>query len=123
VTITAADIVTKAFLLPRDVVNPGGGCVYSDEQGNHCIAGEILVRLDLPVPEYGEMQNTTTVDHLDYLSYDVIEPDALELLADLQMKADETVDPKDTNLPLMREDGGIQRTWGEVVDRVLGSAT
>lgn len=33
------------------------GCVYTDEYGRHCIAGQVLVDLGLHCPEYGDNDN------------------------------------------------------------------
>lgn len=48
---------------PRLDPDPGhetiSGCVYTDERGNHCIAGEVIVRLGGKVPQWGNPANAT----------------------------------------------------------------
>ena len=101
------DQLIKGILLtlPPDRVNPvvAGSCVFTDEDGRHCIAGEALSILDFPVPEWDDKLNTeTNVDELiERVPTDLdFTKGAVQLLRDAQFHADEHI------------------TWGEVIKRM-----
>lgn len=66
--IKADDILNILDLLPDDRMNPISpgttACVYTGEDGSHCIAGEILTMLGCDVPEFGDFANTVPVHEL-----------------------------------------------------------
>lgn len=67
--VKAIDIIEMLDQLPDERVNPvinDINCAYTDSQGNHCIAGEILVRLGFDVPAYGSNDNTETIANIIY---------------------------------------------------------
>lgn len=56
-TYTAEEIVAAieaAVARTPDAMNPaeGNGCLYTGPEGNHCIAGQVLVDLGFSVPAY-----------------------------------------------------------------------
>jgi hypothetical protein len=78
-------------------INPGltfedgiqsGGCYYTWEDGSHCIAGEVLTRLGVDVPEWEEEINTSTVSFLPQQYIGEFEPDAVRFLQIAQSVAD-----------------------------------
>lgn len=42
------------------------GCVYTGEDGSHCIAGEIISRLGFPLPDIGSKENHLSVSEMLY---------------------------------------------------------
>lgn len=92
-------------------VNDGDGtdsCVYTDAEGNHCIAGQILVELGKSIPAWGGLDNTGTVHQLlggseRENTEHGFNSDAVMFLASLQETADE---------------GG---TWGTALEWTLDS--
>lgn len=63
-------------------------CVYTDPHGNHCIAGQVLVDLGQPVPEWGDTNNSIFAFELLSYGYD-IEDQAIQFLTTMQSIADE----------------------------------
>lgn len=76
------------------------GCVYTTETGEHCIAAQTLVELDVPVPEFESEHNPKRFDLLILgAPWDNLEPfyterpvdtDAQVLLERVQQYADAT---------------------------------
>lgn len=92
----------------RDAVAAAGpGCVYTDPKtGRHCIAGEVLHLLGVPVPTeaIGEPNTQRIFFVVDYWLIPKhairVEPAAVTLLGNLQDEADEGA------------------TWGEAIENV-----
>jgi hypothetical protein len=66
-------------------------CVYTDQDGNHCIAGEVITRLGGTVPEFGAFGNTDNLAALADKMPNLLaefDHDALYLLEDAQESAD-----------------------------------
>lgn len=65
-------------------------CVYTDFNGNHCIAGEILHKFGFKLPEVDSYENTIPIDELIYeMGYDTyFTEEAIELLSSAQNIAD-----------------------------------
>lgn len=92
---------------PRDYDGTSVGCYYTTPDGDHCIAGETIVRLGGRVPGWNESENTLRLDAL-------IEGDEYS-----------QTDPFDIGIELSEESlallGGCQsaadrrQTWGFVV--------
>jgi hypothetical protein len=82
--------------------NPG--CVYTAPDGRHCIAGEVLTLLDVPVPQWGDPRGGSRVHAIDKFWLPErgvrLEDDVVLLLGALQEEADSG------------------RSWGESIDRV-----
>lgn len=75
---------------PRSRDGNGGGCVYTDRADPdwHCLGGEILVRLDLPLPD-----NALRVMSVDPHG-EIFRPDAMTFLRALQDVADSGHSPR-----------------------------
>lgn len=115
-TVTADDIRAEFANLDPDTRNPvqGDTCVYTSWDGNHCLAGQVLVNMNLPVPGAYQPDN----QHPIYTVFGFNEDDeftrwgdaaftaeAVVLLAEAQQLADEFIN-------------GKPATWGEVIDRL-----
>lgn len=85
-------------------------CVYSDEHGKHCIVGEVLRRLDLPIPRPGERENTKGIAYLLRYNWrgigDFLDNDSQYILRRLQQDADLEVD-------------GEYKNWREVMTSAM----
>lgn len=86
------DIISVIYDFPDMKNNPlyNGKCVYTDPDGNHCIAGEILSVLGFQLPDYDNSYNFVGVvellRHLD-IEYRFTD-DAILALSDAQDTAD-----------------------------------
>lgn len=69
----------------------GDGCRYTDEDGQHCVAGQILVNLGLEVPGLMDDDNESTVVNVDAFT-ERLTVDALGFLGDIQSIADQGVE-------------------------------
>lgn len=117
--ITAEQVKEIALSLPRDGSNPkvsrgfgGPVCVYTDpsDPSNHCIAGEILTRLGVTLPDVESNANWLGITDLaGSEGFDVnFEGDALNALDVLQRRADSGTHLK-SELP-----------WGDAIRKVYG---
>lgn len=74
-----------------DHVNPGvlegDGCLYTNEDGEHCVAAQITVNLGASVPEYLDANNSEAIDKIDWYT-DIFTPEAIEYLVNVQRSAD-----------------------------------
>jgi hypothetical protein len=62
-------------------------CVYTDPDGAHCIAGQIMVNLGQPIPGIDHVDNSETVMAVE-MWFGVLTADAEEWLARVQRQAD-----------------------------------
>lgn len=84
---TAQAVVAK---FGHDHTNPlvnDDSCVYTDPEGNHCIAAQILVELKQPCPAWGDQTNGSSVNVV--LDSDTFTTEAIDFMASLQETADE----------------------------------
>lgn len=99
--------------LNGDFVNPrdsNGTCIYTNEDGDkHCIAGQILVELEMPVPEPYDSTVWTCDAFVDF------ETEAKECLNQLQSTADRGRYEMDENGVSV---GFVELTWREAIERV-----
>lgn len=89
--ITPEDIYNTLHYLSDDCQNPviDGNCVYSDEDGNHCIAGDIMVNLGFNPPAWGDHNNVSPIEHLIEEHYpEEFDHNAIEMLLIGQNTAD-----------------------------------
>lgn len=71
--IDVADVYNILDSLEDLKMNPRyeGHCMYTDPDGNHCIAGEILRRFGFHLPEIDDVSNTVSIDEMIYaMGYD-----------------------------------------------------
>lgn len=98
-TITRADVVStmQVLLTEPDRSNPSQRetgmttCIYTDEEGNHCFAGDILTRLGAQIPPHGHPNNMSNLFALEREGWDfgvTINEDAFEILKATQYYAD-----------------------------------
>lgn len=82
-------------------VNPDGqeGCLYTDERGRHCVAGEVATQLGVEVPAYGHPDNSIGAE-IAFEDMECFTPDALALLCGAQRIGDNYV------------------PWGEIPNRL-----
>jgi hypothetical protein len=89
--------------------NPGGGCVYTAENGKHCVVGQVVADLgheDL-LPTWGHDDNIQGCAEAEW-AQQIFERDALELLQEVQRSADQHV----------WKDGGLTkdiRPWWQAI--------
>jgi hypothetical protein len=80
--------------LPDDRMNPveseySDSCVYTDYNGNHCIAGQIMTILGFKVPKVDDHNNVNPIHQvIEDLYPDVFDDDAIEILQIGQNTAD-----------------------------------
>jgi hypothetical protein len=90
--VTIDDICKMIELLPDEKQNPVddfSNCAYTDESGNHCIAGEIIRMLGYDLPDADDFQNTIPVGELiDNLYANDFDDEAVEMLYVGQKTAD-----------------------------------
>lgn len=90
--ITIDDIYKMIELLPDEKQNPlteDYHCAYTNEDGNHCIAGEIIRMLGYDLPDENDFQNTIPVEQLiDNLYANDFDDEAVEMLRVGQKVAD-----------------------------------
>lgn len=90
--VTIDDIYKMIELLPDEKQNPlteDYHCVYTNEDGNHCIAGEIIRMLGYDLPDENDFQNTIPVEQLiDNLYANDFDDEAVEMLRVGQKTAD-----------------------------------
>lgn len=75
---------------PFGKMNPGGGCIYTNWDDSHCIAGEVIVALGGKVPGYDQDGNSDTLNTL-IAKFDIeieLTPAAVDMLNRLQQSAD-----------------------------------
>jgi hypothetical protein len=88
------DIYKMIELLPDERQNPMEGeesdtCVYTSEDGEHCIAGQILTMLGLKVPDFEDYNNVSPVHQFISEAYErKFDEDAIEMLQIGQNTAD-----------------------------------
>jgi hypothetical protein len=88
----AAQRVLERF--PADHINPraydfSDGCLYTYDDGSHCVAGEVLLVLGLPLPELGTDANSKSLGHSFFRSvHDRLTHGAVAWLAAVQHHAD-----------------------------------
>lgn len=120
--LTVTNIKNVLAELPRDKHNPtiqrpgqeSRACVYTnpDDPNDHCIAGEVLVRMgyaDLLPPIEADVKTGFSVSSLLKGSGQPVGYSAINLLRDLQTEADGRV------LACVRH----TRPWGTAIDGVL----
>lgn len=116
--ITAQQVEDIVKTLPWDRSNPSldaefgqGGCIYTSpsDPNDHCIAGEILVRLGYSVPAAGDEDNSETIGNLLVSRIINIEYSAADKLARLQSVADAATQD------------GWQNAWGKAIQDVYPS--
>jgi hypothetical protein len=82
--ITIDDIYKMIELLPDEKQNPVddlSNCAYTNEDGDHCIAGEIIRMLGYDLPDVDDFQNTMPVGELiDNLYANEFDDKAVEML-------------------------------------------
>ena len=90
--VTIDDVYKMIELLPDEKQNPlteDYHCVYTNEDGNHCIAGEIIRMLGYDLPDENDFQNTIPVEQLiDNLYANDFDDEAVEMLRVGQKTAD-----------------------------------
>lgn len=90
--ITVDDIYNLFGYIADDSQNPfsdNGECVYTSEDGYHCIVGDILIKLGFELPDADDFQNSIPVDQLiDNLYANDFDDDAVEMLIVGQRTAD-----------------------------------
>lgn len=90
--ITIDDIYNKIGLIPDERQNPvseNGECIYTSEDGDHCIAGEIIRMLGYDLPDGDDFQNTIPVEQLiDNLYANDFDDEAVNMLNVGQRTAD-----------------------------------
>ena len=112
--IEVSDILLILPDLPRDRMNPYfgslendtfDGCVYtSPEDGSHCIAGEVMSRLGLPLPEIDSSKNNMGFyDLVDTTKGYDFSTSAIKFLGSLQTRADSMLRPWGENIDLVVE--------------------
>lgn len=109
--VTLAEVEAVLPTLNRRRRNPSQGfaCAYTDPRNpsRHCIAGEVMTQLGVPVPGVDEPQNTANfrrlinADYFPAIGRTTFDADAIDLLERLQERADDGV------------------TWGETLRDVL----
>ena len=107
--IDVQDVYEMMDNLPRIRMNPRneeGFCIYTGEDGSHCIAGEMLTRWGLHVPEFGTNDNKSMIFPLLRSKDWKISPDACYLLDELQREADQGTQVEDIE------------AWGHAIDNV-----
>jgi len=83
---TISDIKEKLnHLLSLDRVNPGDGCVYTNIDGEHCIAGQLLADMELDVPSYDSEYTSNNFTELPQA--ELFTPQVVELIQDIQWEA------------------------------------
>lgn len=97
--VTIDDIYKMIELLPDEKQNPlyeGNDCAYTDENGDHCIAGEIIRMLGYDLPDADDVQNTIPVAELiDNLYANDFDDEAVEMLHIGQKVADKLTHAED----------------------------
>ena len=90
--VTIDDVCKMIELLPDEKQNPisdDGDCVYTNEDGDHCIAGEIIRMFGYDLPDFDDFQNTVPVGELiDNLYANDFDDEAVEMLYVGQKVAD-----------------------------------
>jgi hypothetical protein len=92
--VTIDDIYKMIELLPDEKQNPLHEnheffCAYTNEDGDHCIAGEIIRMLGYDLPDVDDFQNTIPVGQLiDNLYANDFDDEAVEMLYIGQKVAD-----------------------------------
>ena len=90
--VTIDDIYKMIELLPDEKQNPedeSGDCLYTSEDGDHCIAGEIIRMLGYDLPDFDDFQNTIPLGELiDNLYANDFDDEAVEMLYIGQKVAD-----------------------------------
>ena len=88
------DIYKMIELLPDERQNPMEGeesdtCVYTNQDGEHCIAGQIMTMLGLKVPDFEDYNNVSPVHQFISEVYErKFDEDAIEMLQIGQNTAD-----------------------------------
>jgi hypothetical protein len=88
------DIYKMIELLPDERQNPMEGeesdtCVYTSQDGEHCIAGQIMTMLGLKVPDFEDYNNVSPVHQFISEAYErKFDEDAIEMLQIGQNTAD-----------------------------------
>ena len=97
--ITIDDIYKMIELLPDEKQNPlyeDNDCAYTNEDGDHCIAGEIIRMLGYDLPDADDFQNTIPVTELiDNLYANDFDDEAVEMLYIGQKIADKLTHAED----------------------------
>lgn len=90
--ITMDDIYKMIELLPDEKQNPVDdftNCAYTNEDGDHCIAGEIIHMFGYDLPDFDNLQNIIPVEQLiDNLYANDFDDEAVEMLRIGQKTAD-----------------------------------
>ncbi len=90
--VTIDDVINAIDYLSDDCQNPVteyGDCVYSDEDGNHCLIGDVLVNLGFDVPAWDDWNNSNPIHQvIEELYPNNFHEDAIEMLAIGQQTAD-----------------------------------
>jgi len=91
----------------------GSTCVYTDQFGNHCIAGEILDKLGLPVPDFSSSLNDVGfgVLLLEDEYYGIFSAEAADMISRGQETADMHSKNKNSQAWLYAKDD--MRNWIE----------
>ena len=88
-------------------VNDGSG-EYTGSDGEHCMVGQICADLKMRVPEYGDHENTFTVEYCALMQQQLTAP-AVKWLTNVQETAD----------GLEHVGGCPPPPWGAVIDQWL----
>ena len=96
------DVWRVARTLPENRTNPmdeSGSCLYSDPEGNHCIAGEILFRLGFTLPKLDDPNNHRSIRNMlvDTKQDDAFTDRAQDFLSLLQCTADNETHRRNEN--------------------------
>lgn len=81
-------------------------CVYTDQDGRHCFAGQILSDLGYPIPGWRGSRNAEIVESLPDID-DWLSGTAIGVLSDMQNRAD---NEREGLLAT-----GDRITWGQVI--------
>lgn len=116
-TITKQDVLDELEKLDLNQANDPE-CVYTNDAGRHCIAGQIMVNLGIKLPPATSPVNQSAISSVEMGEYvHNFDPDAIHLLDDLQRTADHDVCDWETG-GIRVEHNFVRFPWGEVITRV-----
>lgn len=115
--ITKQDVIDQLDQLDPTVANDPA-CLYTNSNGDHCIAGQILANLGRALPPVDSAENQAPISGPMMARYvQGFEREAILFLDELQRTADHDVMPWESGGVVVEE--RITRfPWGEVVSRV-----
>jgi hypothetical protein len=124
-TITREQVVEQLLVLRRDFpdkTNPvremgtGSGCVYSNEAGDHCIAGQTYLNLGLTLPQIESSDNYGIVASDYFFLNQGVSQGAATLLRNAQILADGQDGGNGKITPIISK----PLPWGIVIDTLKG---